>query len=118
MSQAALRRDELVVLQQAHPGVGNADRYAGYWYQANDDTLELPGGDGAARLADVPLSLTSRLGGAAIAPLLNATLHDIDAISRAISEVAHGADLLFTCPMVGDPVVSIIDLHVGDGTRA
>jgi hypothetical protein len=73
----ALAGDELIVLQQGHPGVGNLDRYAGYWYQANDNTLDFPAGDGSQRLADQSLSVSSKLAGATVAPLENGTLHDL-----------------------------------------
>ncbi len=78
----AVAGDSLFVLQQGHPAVGNADRNSGYWYQTNDDTLDLPGGDGSKRLADLSVPVSSKLAGTTLAPLQDGTLHDlaIDAV--------------------------------------
>ncbi len=64
----ALVGSELLVLQQAHPGLENTSNYTGAWYQSPDDTLELPGGTGAARLADLALSPTSQMATAQLLP--------------------------------------------------
>jgi hypothetical protein len=48
----AFTGDDVFSLIDGTPGSGNTDHYWGFWYQAPDDKLELPAGDGAARLVD------------------------------------------------------------------
>lgn len=68
------------VLQQGYPGPNNGAHYAGRWYQANDDTLELPGGDGSLRLEDFTITATA-IAGAALTAIPSGTGHVIDASS-------------------------------------
>lgn len=51
----------LWVLDYQTPGSGNQHHFWGRWYQANDDTLTLPGGDGAMRLEDAGLTASASL---------------------------------------------------------
>lgn len=46
--------DDVFSLIDGTPGSGNTDHYWGLWYQAPNDKLELPAGDGAERLVDYP----------------------------------------------------------------
>lgn len=46
--------DDVFTLIDGTPGSGNTDHYWGLWYQAPNDKLELPAGDGAERLVDYP----------------------------------------------------------------
>ena len=49
----------LYALHQNTPGPNNHAHFWGRWYQANDDTLDFPGGDGSMRLADYELTTFS-----------------------------------------------------------
>ncbi|MGK0360707.1 MAG: hypothetical protein ACI9U2_003021 [Bradymonadia bacterium] len=60
--------DGLMTVQQAYAGPNNADHYSGYWYQANNDTLEIPAGDGSERLADFLILESDLDGGEITAP--------------------------------------------------
>ncbi len=51
----------LWVLDYQTPGSGNQHHFWGRWYQANDDTLTFPGGDGAMRLEDAGFTASASL---------------------------------------------------------
>ncbi|MCA9609569.1 MAG: hypothetical protein KC619_28415 [Myxococcales bacterium] len=66
----------LWVLHQQSPGTNNMHHFYGRWYQANDDTLDFPAGDGSMRLADAGVT-----GGAetvTLGPLADAAAHPAD----------------------------------------
>jgi hypothetical protein len=57
----------------------NSDHYWGYWYQAPNDHLELPAGNGAERLVDYPLNLTAPPAAIeGLSTLANGEVHAID----------------------------------------
>ena len=58
----------LTAVQQAYAGPNNSAHYQGFWYQANDDTLDIPAGDGSARLADFAFGEGDLMGGEITAP--------------------------------------------------
>lgn len=63
----------LYALHQNTPGPNNHAHFWGRWYQANDDTLDFPGGDGSMRLADYELTTFSN--GATLTTPANFTAH-------------------------------------------
>ncbi len=63
----------LYALHQNTPGPNNHAHFWGRWYQANDDTLDFPGGDGSMRLADFDFAAVAS--SATLSPLANCTAH-------------------------------------------
>jgi hypothetical protein len=68
----------LWAVHQQTPGSHNQHHFWGRWYQANDDTLELPGGDGSGRLADGGVTAGTSAA-TVLAELSDVTVHPIDA---------------------------------------
>lgn len=50
----AFKDTDVFALLDGTPGAQNANHYWGFWYQAPNDTLVLPVGDGSERLKDYP----------------------------------------------------------------
>lgn len=83
----------LWALHQQTPGSKNQHHFWGRWYQANDDTLELPGGDGAGRLADA--GVTAEASAAAdLTELVAATAHAVEDAATKWSDQTATVDLL------------------------
>lgn len=83
----------LWALHQQTPGSKNQHHFWGRWYQANDDTLELPGGDGSGRLADGNLSAKASAA-ADLTDLVDITAHAVENADQVWSDQTTTVDLL------------------------
>ena len=62
----AFTGDDVFSLIDGTPGAGNVAHYWGLWYQAPNDKLELPAGDGAERLGDYAAVAPAPVGSAVL----------------------------------------------------
>lgn len=83
----------LWAVHQQTPGSKNQHHFWGRWYQANDATLELPGGDGSGRLADAGVT-ASASAAVDLTELLDATVHPVEDADLLWSDQTSTVDLL------------------------
>ncbi|MFO0552258.1 MAG: hypothetical protein U0271_27980 [Polyangiaceae bacterium] len=98
----------LWALHQNTPGSNNHEHFWGRWYQANDATLDLPGGDGSGRLADYPMSIAAS--SASFGPLTNCTAHPASVDDSEWVDVTDSVDY-------AEPVAAEAE-HYQTGTHA